>query len=114
MNNFFQIASWSILIYGVLVLLGGLIGYLKAKSQVSLLSGLGSGLALIAAWFVSRQVPQIGMAIATLIALVLCVVFVMRFLRTRAFMPSGMMMIFSLGATVVFVIGLLGTSGALI
>jgi len=111
MNNLFQIATWSILIYALVVLLGGVMGYLKAKSQVSLLAGVGSGVALLVAWFVCRQIPLAGLGIATLIGLILFVVFVMRFSRTRAFMPAGLMMVFSLAATVVFLLGLLTTTG---
>jgi uncharacterized membrane protein (UPF0136 family) len=113
MNNLFQIATWSILIYALVVLLGGVMGYLKAKSQVSLLAGVGSGVALLVAWFVCRQIPPAGLGIATLIGLILFVVFVMRFSRTRAFMPAGLMMVFSLAATVVFLLGLLTTTGLL-
>jgi uncharacterized membrane protein (UPF0136 family) len=113
MNNLFQIATWSILIYALVVLLGGVMGYLKAKSQVSLLAGVGSGVALLVAWFVCRQIPLAGLGIATLIGLILFVVFVMRFSRTRAFMPAGLMMVFSLAATVVFLLGFLTTTGLL-
>lgn len=113
MNNLFQIATWSILIYALVVLLGGVMGYLKAKSQVSLLAGVGSGVALLVAWFVCRQIPLAGLGIATLIGLILFVVFVMRFSRTRAFMPAGLMMVFSLAATVVFLLGLLTATGLL-
>ena len=113
MNNLFQIAPWFILIYGLVVLLGGVMGYVKAKSQVSLLAGVGSGIALIVAWFVFRQTPVVGLGLATLIAFILFVVFVIRFSRTRAFMPAGLMMVFSLAATVVFLLGLLGTGSLL-
>lgn len=113
MNNLFQIATWSILIYALVVLLGGVMGYLKAKSQVSLLSGVGSGIALLIAWFICRQTPLVGLGLAALIGLMLFVVFIMRFSRTRAFMPAGMMMVFSLAATVVFLLGLLTRTGFL-
>jgi uncharacterized membrane protein (UPF0136 family) len=68
---------------------------------------------LLVAWFVCRQIPLAGLGIATLIGLILFVVFVMRFSRTRAFMPAGLMMVFSLAATVVFLLGLLTTTGLL-
>lgn len=113
MNNLFLIATWSILIYGLVVLLGGVMGYVKAKSQVSLLSGVGSGIALLVAWFVCRQNPWVGLGLATLLGLVLFIVFVIRFFKTRAFMPAGLMMLFSLAATVVFLLGLLSTGGLL-
>lgn len=111
MNNLFQIATWSILIYGLVVLLGGVMGYLKAKSKVSLFSGLGSGIALLVAWIVCRQAAMAGLGLATLIALVLFVVFILRFLKTRAFMPAGLMMVFSFAATVVFLLALLANGG---
>lgn len=113
MNNFFQIATWSILIYGLLVLLGGVMGYVKAKSQASLVSGLGSGVALLVAWLICRQLPLVGLGLATLIGLILFIVFVKRFSNTRAFMPAGLMMVLSFAATVVFLVGLLGTGGLL-
>lgn len=113
MNNLFQIASWSILVYGVLVLLGGVMGYLKAKSQTSLISGVGSGVALLVAWFIAGQNPLVGLGLASLIGLILFAVFVKRFSITRAFMPAGMMMVFSLAATVLFLVGLLNTGGLL-
>lgn len=113
MNNLFEIATWSILIYALVVLVGGVMGYIKAKSQMSLFSGVGSGIALLVAWFLSRQFPLLGLGLATLLALVLLVVFIMRFSRTRAFMPAGAMVLLSLGATVVFLLGLLANGGLL-
>ena len=113
MNNLFQIATWSILIYGVLVLLGGVMGYLKVKIKMSRYSGVGSGVALLVAWFVSLQNPPLGLGIAAAIGVALFGVFVKRFTVTRAFMPAGMMMVFSLAATALFVMGLLGSGVAL-
>jgi uncharacterized membrane protein (UPF0136 family) len=106
MNNGFQMATWSILIYGLVVLLGGLMGYIKAKSKVSLISGASSGIALGIAWFVSRQNPVIGLASATVLALILLIVFIKRFVSTRSFMPAGLMVVFSLAATAIFIFGL--------
>ncbi|HBB34911.1 MAG TPA: hypothetical protein DDZ80_02850 [Cyanobacteria bacterium UBA8803] len=113
MNNLFEITTWSILIYALLVLVGGVMGYVKAKSQVSLLSGLGSGLGLLAAWFLCRQTPALGLGIATFIALVLFIVFIIRLFRTRSFMPAGMMMLLSGTATVLFLLSLFTTEGLL-
>jgi uncharacterized membrane protein (UPF0136 family) len=79
MNNLFQIATWSILIYALVVLLGGVMGYLKAKSKASLFSGVGSGDSVACCLVVCRQIPIAGLGLATLIGLVLFVVFVIRF-----------------------------------
>ncbi|MBW4582755.1 MAG: TMEM14 family protein [Tildeniella nuda ZEHNDER 1965/U140] len=96
---------WLILVYALLVTIGGIIGYVKAKSNQSLISGLGSGAALAIAWYVSIQNPMLGLALAALIALALLVVFALRFRSTSKFMPAGLLALLSLAATVLFAIG---------
>lgn len=98
--------TWLILVYALLVAIGGIIGYVKAKSNQSLLSGLGSGVALAVAWYVSLQNPTIGLALAAVIALALLVVFALRLRKTGKFMPAGLLASLSLVATGVFAIAL--------
>jgi uncharacterized membrane protein (UPF0136 family) len=100
-----QISVWSIIIYAFLVAFGGIFGYLKAKSKPSLISGVASGVALGITWFIARNNPKIGVGIAGLIAAVLLVTFIIRLIRTRKFMPAGLMMLLSLAATIVFGLG---------
>ncbi|PSB29808.1 hypothetical protein C7B82_10620 [Stenomitos frigidus ULC18] len=97
---------WLILIYALLVAIGGIIGYVKAKSNQSLLSGLGSGAALAIAWYVSLQNPTIGLILATVIAVALVIVFALRFRATSKFMPAGLLALVSLAATGLFAIAL--------
>ncbi|XHX79092.1 MAG: TMEM14 family protein [Stenomitos frigidus ULC029] len=97
---------WLILVYALLVAIGGVIGYVKAKSQQSLLSGLGSGVALAIAWYISLQNPTAGLALAAVIALALLVVFALRFRATGKFMPGGLLAVLSLIMTVLFVTAL--------
>ena len=96
---------WLILVYALLVTIGGIIGYVKAKSNQSLISGLGSGVALAIAWYISLQNPAIGLALATVIALALLVVFALRFRKTGKFMPGGLLAVLSLVASIGFAIG---------
>lgn len=100
-----QILTWTILVYALVVGVGGVFGYIKAKSTKSLLAGLISGLILLIAWFLAIKTPTVGLGIATLMAAVLLVVFITRFVRTRKFMPAGMMMLLNLVATVTFLAG---------
>lgn len=96
------IATGFLLLYAILVSLGGILGFVKAKSYVSLVSGLISGVALGLAWYISLQSLATGLAIATAIALVLLGVFAVRFHRTRSFMPAGLMAALSFVASVLF------------
>lgn len=81
------------LIYGVLAIVGGAIGYKQAGSQVSLISGIISGfLLLIAAYMLYGRSPA-GPLLAGIVSLVLVVVFVIRLIKTRKFMPAGLMVI---------------------
>jgi len=98
------IAPWFLLLYAVLVIAGGILGYVKAKSKPSLISGVVSGIALLVAWFMTWQRYEAGLALATCLAVALVVVFGMRFRKTSKFMPAGLMSILSLVAASVFAI----------
>jgi len=94
-----------IVIYGLLVAIGGLIGYAKAKSKVSLISGLGSGLVLAIAAYLTLNSPANGLTLATIVAVILLIVFSIRWSKTKTLMPSGMMTILSLCAAIGFGVG---------
>jgi uncharacterized membrane protein (UPF0136 family) len=93
-----------ILAYALLVAVGGIVGYVKARSQQSLISGLISGVALAIAWYFSQQNPTAGFALATFLALGLLIVFGLRYRKTGKFMPAGLMAILSLIAMVIFAV----------
>ncbi|MBF2026163.1 MAG: TMEM14 family protein [Oscillatoriales cyanobacterium C42_A2020_001] len=100
------IAPWLLLLYAVLVIAGGVMGYVKAQSQPSLISGVTSGIALLIAWLITFfQSYTTGMAVATLLAIALLIVFAIRFRKTGKFMPAGLMAIVSLIGAIVFAIG---------
>lgn len=96
---------WFILAYAALILAGGIVGYIKAQSKASLISGIASGVVLAIAGYVARQTPAIGLPLATVLAMVLLIVFAVRFRKTGKFIPAGLMMAISLIATLVFLIG---------
>jgi len=100
-----QTLTWTILGYALIVGMGGVVGYIKAKSTKSLLAGLISGVILLVAWFLAIKTPTIGLGIATIMAAVLLVVFIIRFISTKKFMPAGMMMLLNLAAMVAFLVG---------
>lgn len=102
MTNFL---IWMILVYGLLVAIGGIFGYVRARSKPSLISGLLSGALLAIAWAIGLQTSSLGLGAATLIAIGLLVVFTLRFRKTQKFMPAGLLAILSLVAAVGFAIG---------
>lgn len=74
-------------VYIVLLIVGGLMGFLKAGSKVSLISSAVFAVALaLCALGVIPWAPA-----ADVLMVVLLLVFVMRFAKTKKFMPAGMM-----------------------
>lgn len=81
-------------VYIVLLVIGGLIGFFKAKSKVSLIMAVAfaAALSLCAAGIVSQSY------VADLLLAALLVVFGMRLAKTKKFMPSGLMLVVTLVA----------------
>lgn len=79
--------------YGILSIVGGIIGYIQATSMVSLLSGSISGFLLIIAAYFQLQGQTWGSILAVLVTAVLVVFFAFRLAKTRKFMPAGLMTI---------------------
>lgn len=82
--------------YGVLTLIGGIMGYVQAQSKASLISGIVSGLLLIIAGVMQLQGQEAGLILATVITAVLVIVFAIRLSKTRKFMPAGLMSLLGL------------------
>jgi uncharacterized membrane protein (UPF0136 family) len=85
-------------IYIVLLLIGGLIGFFKAKSRVSLITS-----AVFAAILILTAIPGILDSslrgkLANIIMALLLVVFAVRLAKTKKFMPSGLMLVVTIAA----------------
>ncbi|HCF26964.1 MAG TPA: hypothetical protein DEV81_07085 [Cyanobacteria bacterium UBA11049] len=87
--------------YGILAIVGGIIGYVQAKSKASLISGIVSGLLLIIAGVVQLQGQGLGLILAIVVTIALIIVFAMRLAKTRKFMPAGLMTALGVAALVV-------------
>lgn len=88
------LAAITTLIYGILSIAGGAIGYRQAGSQVSLISGLISGLLLLIGAYLLFGGAAGGPMLSGLVSLLLVIVFVVRLVKTQKFMPAGLMIIF--------------------
>lgn len=84
--------------YGLLSGLGGIWGYIKSKSKVSLISGCLSSILLIIAAGMQWQGYSMGLLISRVVILLLIVVFTTRLIKTSKFMPSGVMLIAGIAA----------------
>ncbi len=78
--------------YILLLLAGGLIGFLKAGSKVSLITSTVAAAALILTAVPGLLGPGLSRGLADAIMAALLVVFAIRLAKTRKFMPSGLML----------------------
>jgi uncharacterized membrane protein (UPF0136 family) len=81
-------------IYIVLLVVGGMVGFVKAKSKVSLVmsAAFAAALSLCAAGIIFQPY------VADILLAALLVVFAMRLGKTKKFMPAGLMLVITLGA----------------
>jgi uncharacterized membrane protein (UPF0136 family) len=89
--------------YGTLALVGGIVAYTKVQSKMSLISGSVSGILLIVSGLLQLQSQSLGLTLATSLTAALILVFVVRLVKTRKFMPAGLMMILGVPALAVMV-----------
>ncbi len=97
-----QNTAIEIWVYGVIMILGGIMGFVKVGSKASLISGVGMGLALLACGYGVSQGSYDSLVVAEVIAALLVVLFAIRYAKTRRFMPGGMLAVLSLVAVVTF------------
>ncbi len=95
LTSFIEFARNYMLIMAFLVLGGGVMGYVKASSKASLISGIVSAviLAIIFGVACNGQVKEAMIASFVTYAL-LDTVFAMRLMKTKKFMPAGLILIF--------------------
>jgi uncharacterized membrane protein (UPF0136 family) len=83
------------IVFGVLTIAGGVVGYVKAGSVASIVAGSITGVLLLVAAFLLSEHRAIGLATAFIISLLLAAQFAPKFIRTGRAMPAGMMSILS-------------------
>ena len=79
-------------IYILLLLVGGLFGFFKGKSNISLVTSVVFAVLLILTTLRGIFDPAFANGLANVVLLVLLVVFTLRLAKTKKFMPSGMML----------------------
>jgi uncharacterized membrane protein (UPF0136 family) len=89
MHHFANTVLW---VYIVLLLAGGLVGFFKAHSRVSLISSSVFALLLVLTTLRGIFQPAFAQDLANVILAALLVVFAVRLAKTKKFMPSGLML----------------------
>lgn len=96
----------TVLVYGVLVALGGIMGYAKAGSTASLAAGLVAGIVLVGAGMaMSRGFAQAGWWVSLVVATLLLLRFGSAAMKSFKMMPGGLMIIMSAVVIVVLLAG---------
>lgn len=89
------------LIYAIILILGGIMGYVKAQSMISLATGLISGVLVFISSKIGKSNPKASYLYISSISLILAGFFSYRYASTHAFMPAGLMLLLS---TITFVV----------
>ena len=109
--NALRIEHVVLVLYAVLLAVGGVMGFVKARSRASLVSGILSAIAAVAAAALSFQGYAWGLPLGVTLTIVLFILFGYRYaIRNKKFMPSGMLAVISL----VVMLILLGLSARLV
>ena len=89
------------IVFGILTIAGGIVGYVKAGSVVSIIAGSISGiLLLVAAWLMPDR-RAAGLIVALVVSVLLAGQFVPKFFSPHKVMPAGLMSLLSVLGIVV-------------
>jgi uncharacterized membrane protein (UPF0136 family) len=92
------------IVFGLLTIVGGVIGYAKAGSTASIIAGSISGVLLLVAAFLLPQQLAVGLALAAVISIALAGRFVPAFIKTGQAMPAGLMSVLSVIGIIVAIV----------
>lgn len=84
------------IIFGLLTIVGGVIGYVKAGSTASIIAGAISGIVLIVAAYLLPGNVALGLILAGVVSVALAGRFIPAFMKTGKMMPAGLMAALSL------------------
>jgi len=84
------------IIFGLLTIAGGIMGYVKAGSVASIIAGAITGVLLLIGALLLPEHRVAGLATALVISILLAGQFLPKLLRTGKVMPAGVMSVLSL------------------
>ena len=87
-----KLGQFSILILTIIVLGGGIMGYIKANSKASLIAGSICAALLSVSFAICLNYTKSGFIAAMVVTAMLDIIFGIRLAKTKRFMPSGVML----------------------
>lgn len=92
------------IVFGLLTIVGGVMGYVKAGSTASIIAGSIAGILLLAsAWLLPGNVTA-GLILAAVVSIALAGRFLPAFIKTGHVMPAGLMSVLSVIGIVVAIL----------
>jgi len=88
-------AKVTLVAFALIVLFGGVVGFTKAKSKASLIAGIISSILLLGAFLLAGHDVRLGLWLGDFTAVLLYIIFHIRYNKVKKFMPSGFMMVLS-------------------
>jgi uncharacterized membrane protein (UPF0136 family) len=92
------------IIFGLLTIVGGVMGYVKAGSTASIIAGSISGILLLVAACLLPAHLAMGLAVAAVVSIALAGWFVPAFIKTGLVMPAGLMSVLSVIGVIVAIV----------
>lgn len=90
-----NVTKFYYIIFALLTLAGGIMGFVSARSRVSLIAGIVAGvLLLVASWLLKEQ-RQTAFIIGLMVSILLAGKFIPDFIHKKAFVPGGLMSVLS-------------------
>ena len=96
-----------LIFYGFILIIGGVIGRVRAGSKISLIAGVLSGILVLLGIFLLTIDLMIGFGLIAAVSGLITISFIIRLAKTGKFMPAGMLCLLSLIATIVSVLQLI-------
>jgi len=104
-----EASRWFLFAFGAMSVAGGVLGFVKAKSNASLIAGGASGVLLAAAaYLIGAGHVTLGLVIGLVVSIALAGRFVPAFIKTKKPMPAGLMSVLAAGGIVLTGLALAG------
>lgn len=88
--------SLLLVVFGIVVILGGALGYIRKNSTMSLIMGISSGVLLLASSYLVLKKPRLGLLAGLFLSFILEGFFAYKFFATGKVFPAGIMGLISL------------------